>query len=414
MHKVFFNAMQKVSFFALLLAIFSIHLPTRFMDVMLALLFISWALSGDYVAKINRIKSNVGAMSAIGLFLAFSIGMIYSSVPLHESFRGWFKYHGLLFIPIAVSILQKKSERDFAILTYILGALLVVLLCYGKWLGLVPIDFVRDEATLSYPVVFRHSISQNIFVAFAIYLMMFKAKSSEGLTQKLWIIAIILSLGSILFLVDSRSAQIAMALIATFFLYLNWKPAYIKYIASFMVLGALMIYSFSPHMRIMDIETEIKLAKNEQMMTSSGQRMELWTNTWSLIERKPILGGGAGSFVHEYTTFVPKERIVTVLEYNNVHNQYLTVLQEFGFLGLSFLIIFFLYQWEAATRSSLVDIRQSFQGLIITYVATSFFNSMLWGGEAKCYYLMAAVFLSTEVIRKKNKWRISSILLKHN
>ena len=407
MHKVFFNAMQKLSFLALLLAVFSIHLPTKFMDIMLAVLFISWALSGDYVAKINRIKSNVGALSAIGLFLAFSIGMLYSSVPLHESFRGWFKYHGLLFIPIAVSILQKKSERDFAILTYILGALLVVLLCYGKWLGLVPMDFVRDDATAGNYIVFRHSISQNIFVAIAIYLMMIKAKSSEGLIQKLWVIAYLLSLGSILFLVDSRSAQIAMALMTTFFLYLNWKPAYIKYIAGFLVLAAVMIYSFSPQMRIMDIGSEIELAKNEQKVTSSGQRLELWTNTWSLIERKPILGGGAGSFVHEYSTFVPKERIVTVLDYKNVHSQYLTVLQEFGFLGLSFLIIFFLYQWEAASRSSLADIRQSFQGLIITYVATSFFNSMFWGGEAKCYYLMAGVFLSAAVIHKRNKWRIN-------
>jgi len=408
MDKVFFNVMQKAAFFALLLAIFSIHLPTKFMDIMLALLFISWALSGDYVAKINSIKSNIGALSAIGLFLAFSIGMLYSSVPLHESFRGWFKYHGLLFIPIAVSILQRKSERDTAILTYILGALVVVFLSYGKWLGFVPINFVKEAGPDNY-IVFRHSISQNIFVALSIYLMMIKAKSSEGFTQKLWIIASILSLGSILFLVDSRSAQVAMALMTVFFLYLNWKPSYIKYIVGFVVLSIVMVYSLSPQMRIMDIGTEIKLAKNEQKVTSSGQRLELWTNTWSLIERKPILGGGAGSFVHEYATYVPKERIVTVPDFNNVHSQYLTVLQEFGLVGLGFLIIFFLYQWEAATRLNLADVRQSFQGLIITYVTTSFFNSMFWGGEAKCYYLMAGVFLSAIVIHKRNNWRINFI-----
>ena len=239
--------------------------------------------------------------------------------------------------------------------------------------------------------------------------MMIKTKSSEGLTQKLWIIAFILSLGSILFLVDSRSAQIAMTLMAAFFLYVNWKPFYLKYIAGFGVLGVVAIFLFSPQMRIMNIGAEIMLAKNEQKVTSSGQRLELWINTWTLIERKPILGGGAGSFAHEYGTYVPKDRIVTVPDFGNVHSQYLTILQEFGFLGLGFLITFFLYQWEAASRSSLADIRQSFQGLIITYVATSFFNSMLWGGEAKCYYLMAGVFLSTVVIHKKNKWRINFI-----
>jgi hypothetical protein len=122
-----------------------------------------------------------------------------------------------------------------------------------------------------------------------------------------------------------------MALLIVFFLYQNWERTYIKYIAGYTLCLALTAYTFSPHMRFMDVKDEIKLAKTEQKVTSSGQRLELWNNTWTLIKRYPVLGGGAGSFVHDYATYIPKDRIVTVLDYKNVHNQYLRVLQEFGF-----------------------------------------------------------------------------------
>ena len=406
MRTIFFNAVNKFAFLSLLLAIFSIHLPTRFMDVMLVLLFISWALSGDYAFKLNRITSNVGALSALLLFMLFGVSMLYASVPLNESLAGWSKYHGLLFIPIVVSMLQKKSERDLAILVYIVGALVVTLLSYGKWLGLVPMDFVRHDAGPGNFIVFRHSISQSIFIAFAIYLMMMKAKSSAGLTQMLWIAAYGLSLGGILFLVDSRSAQIAMVLMVSFFLYTHWKRTYIKYIVGLALAGIVTAYTFAPHMRFMDIGSEIKAAQTEQKITSSGQRLELWTNTWTLVKRHPILGGGVGSLTREYATFIPKERIVTMPDFGNPHNQYLLALQEGGLIGLVIFITFFFYQWKAATMIRGDYEKVAFKGLVITFVVTSLFNCMFWGGEAKCYYLMAGVLLSAYAA-KKNKWSLT-------
>jgi len=406
MRTIFFNAVNKFAFLSLLLAIFSIHLPTRFMDVMLVLLFISWALSGDYEAKLNRIRSNIGALSALLLFVLLGTSMLYASVPLHESLAGWSKYHGLFFIPIVVSMLQKKSERDLAILTYITGALVVTLLSYGKWLGFIPIDFVRHDASPGNFIVFRHSISQSIFIALATYLMMMKAKSSAGFTRALWIVAYGLCLGDIVFLVDSRSAQIAMTLMTAFFLYTHWKRTYIKFLVGFTFLGLISAYAFSPHMRFMDIENEIKSAKTEHKITSSGQRLELWTNTWTLVKRHPILGGGVGSLTREYATFIPKERIVTVPDFGNPHNQYLLALQEGGLIGLAVLLTFFFYQWSAATMIRETFEKDAFKGLIITFVATSFFNCMFWGGEAKCYYLLAGVLLSAYAA-KKNKWSLT-------
>lgn len=401
MSDAFYSAMQKFAFLSLLAAIFSIHLPTMFMDVALVSLFLFWVLSADYRFKINRMSSNIGVLSAIALFLFFGVSLFYASVPFLQGVSGWFKYHGLLLIPIVVSMLQKKSERDLTILVYIAGALIVTLLSYGKWLGLVPIDFIRHDAGPANFIVFRHSISQSIFIAFAIYLMMIRAKSSKGFVRTLWIAAFTLSLADIIFLVDSRSAQIAMGLMIAFFIYSHWKRTYIKYIAGFALLGMITVYVFSPHMRFMDIKNEIKSAQTDHKITSSGQRLELWTNTWILIKRHPVLGGGVGSFDYEYSNFVPKERIVTVPDRKNPHNQYLLTMQEVGVIGLISFFAFFFYQWKAAEMIPEICEKEALKGLIITFVATSLFNCMFWGGEAKCYYLMAGVFLSAYVVKRK-------------
>jgi O-antigen ligase len=236
--------------------------------------------------------------------------------------------------------------------------------------------------------------------------MMIKAKSSAGFTRALWIVAYGLCLGDIVFLVDSRSAQIAMTLMTAFFLYTHWKRAYIKFLVGLTFLGLISAYAFSPHMRFMDIKNEIKSAQTDHKITSSGQRLELWTNTWMLIKRHPILGGGVGSLTREYATFIPKERIVTVPDFGNPHNQYLLALQEGGLIGLAVLLTFFFYQWKAATMIRETFEKEAFKGLIITFVATSFFNCMFWGGEAKCYYLLAGVLLSAYAA-KKNKWSLT-------
>lgn len=393
---------HNLSIFFVLVSIFCIQLPTRYMDISLAILFLFWAISGNYTYKFHRIISNPGAIVSLLLFLVIGLCTLFSPELTHESFRAWFRYHGLLFIPIIISLMDQNKYRDYAINTFLVCSSIVLLISYLKWFGIVPIDFIRRDG--NGPVAFRHSISQSIFIAYAIYLIFHKCKNSQNRTQIAWLTLMLIFLANIFLVVDSRSGQISFIAMSGLFLYRYWKASYLKYLLA--LLFSLIVVSqfdvFKTKLRLFNIQNEIHLAQKENQVNSAGYRLEIWTNTLSLIKRHPLLGGGAGSLEREYKAFVPADHIVTATKFANPHSAYILILQESGLIGLA--ALFFLYYWHWAVASRLNKqfvYGSALKGLIVCFAFASLFNCMLWGGEAKFYYLLAGVFLSAYMPQHK-------------
>jgi len=394
---------HNLSIFFVLVSIFCIQLPTRYMDISLAILFLFWAISGNYTYKFHRIISNPGAIVSLLLFLVIGLSTLFSPELTHESFRAWFRYHGLLFIPIIISLIDENKYRDYAINTFLICSSIVLLISYLKWFGIVPMDFIRTDG--NGPVVFRHSISQSIFIAYAIYLIFHKCKNSQNRIQIAWIILMLVFLVNIFAVVDSRSAQISFIAMSGLFLYRYWKVSYLKYLLalffSLIMISQFDVFKTKP--RLFNIQNEIHLARTENQVNSAGYRLELWTNTLLLIKRHPLLGGGAGSLEREYKAFVPADHIVIAPEFANPHSAYILVLQESGLIGL--VALFFLYYWHWAVASRLNKqfvYESALKGLIVCFAISSLFNCMLWGGEAKFYYLLAGIFLSAYKPQQQN------------
>jgi O-antigen ligase len=386
---------HNLSVFFVLVSVFCIQLPTRYMDISLAILFLFWAISGNYTYKLNKILSNPGAIVSLLLFLVIGLCTLFSPELTHESFRAWFRYHGLLFIPIIISLINENKYRDYAINTFLLASCIVILISYLKWFGIVPIDFIRLDG--NGPVAFRHSISQSIFIAYAIYLTFHKYKNSQNRIQIAWLILILIFLANIFVVVDSRSGQISFIAMFGLFLYRYWKASYLKYLLA-LLLSAIVIFQFDvfrPKLRLFNIQNEIHLAQAEQQINSAGYRLELWSNTLLLVERHLLLGGGAGSLEREYKAFVPTDHIAIATKFANPHSSYILMLQESGLIGLAALIFLYYWHWAIASRLNKQFVYGSaLKGLIVCFAISSLFNCMLWGGEAKFYYLLAGIFLS--------------------
>ena len=300
--------------------------------------------------------------------------------------------------------MDENKYRDYAINTFLLCSSLVLLISYLKWFGIVPIDFIRKDG--NGPVAFRHSISQSIFIAYAIYLVFHKCKNSQNRTQIAWFILMLIFLANIFHLVDSRSGQISFIAMFGLFLYRYWKACYLKYLlALFFSLIVLSQFNvFKTKFRLFNIQNEIHLAQTEHEVNSAGYRLEHWTNTLLLIKRHPLLGGGAGSLEREYKTFVPAENIVIATKFGNPHSTYILILQESGLIGLAALIFLYYWHWAIASRLNKQFVYgNALKGLIICFAISSLFNCMLWGGEAKFYYLLAGIFLSTYKPQQQKK-----------
>ena len=402
MNFIYSKFTSNLAIFFVLVAVFCIQLPTRYMDISLSMLFLFWAISGNYTYKFHRVISNSGAIVSLILFLVIGLCTLFSPELTHESYRAWFRYHGLLFIPIIISLIDENKYRDYAINTFLISSSIVLLISYSKWAGILPIDFIRTDG--NGPVAFRNSISQSIFIAYAIHLMATKLNQASKYSKFFWILAIVFSMFNIFFVVDSRSGQLAMFFSLALLFYFNWKALNFKYVLTGgLLLITLFIFQFNSisNLKIFNIKNEILLAQNQNQVTSSGQRLELWSNTLALVKKHPFFGGGAGSLEYEYRKYTPEDRIVQAKKFANPHSHFMLTLQETGIVGLGLFFIFWFTHWKIASKLRYQTYEIALKGLVIIFIVTSLFNCMYWGGEGKFYYLFAGLLLSA--YSKKHK-----------
>jgi O-antigen ligase len=183
------------------------------------------------------------------------------------------------------------------------------------------------------------------------------------------------------------------------FSYQQRKNIYIKkYLTIFLGLFLGIIFFAGSHLKLLHIADEINKSKTQAINSSSGQRLEYWGNTLSLIQKHPILGAGTGSQKTEYD-LLPDEKKIFNKNGSNPHNQYLLNMQEMGLVGLSLLIGLFFVHWTIASHLTSIKYSAALQGLIVLVAVSSLFNCMLWGGEGKFYYLLSGVILSAYVAK---------------
>lgn len=395
--------MHHLLIFLVIFACFSIALPTAFMSIAMGLFVLVWLVSGDYSAKIKLISNNPAALIAAALFCLYGLGMLYSSAAWDMRLAWWLKYHKLLYIPLIISVLTNEKYREYAIQAFLAGMLLVLIISYLKWLGIVP----HKDIGQGY-FVFKGRIAHNILMAFAVYLMLKLAVQTAKPYCWLWAIGSMLGFLNIFFLVNGRSGQIILLVLCVWFCWEIWRTKSIKYLFGGAV-ALLLILSALPNagdFRLTQITQEIANHKPNEAQTSSGTRLEFYNNSLTLIKLNPLFGAGTGSFEFEYKQLAETQQTLATYV-PNPHNEFLLTWQELGLLGLFLLIVLFASQWKASHRifkgqnHSMVD-GYALRGLILTMTIGSLFNSLLLdAGEGKFYCVMAGVLLSAYQPAKK-------------
>lgn len=398
---------EKFLFFLTVFASFSIALSTAFMSLSMGFFVIIWAISLNYAKKFQLIRNNPAALISLALFCLYGIGMIYSSASWEIRLSWWLNYHKLLYIPMIVGILTIERYRRFALHAYLAGMLMVLLISYLKWMGIVP----HTDIGQGY-FVFKGRIAHNIFMAFTMYLMLRLSVQSSNLIRLTWILLSILAIFNIFFLVNGRTGQIITPILLGWFFWETWGFKSIKWIITAVITMLVTFFTLSNFtnisgIRLAEIRQEILNHKPNEAPTSSGIRLEFYKNALELIKQKPVFGGGTGSFEAEYRLLAETKKTISTYV-PNPHNEFLLTWQELGTVGLVMLLAFFAIQWRISYR---IDSEEeegnkiygyALRGLIITILIGSLFNSLLLdAGEGKFYCVLAGVFLSAYQSKKQ-------------
>jgi len=378
----------------LVAAAFSLVLPTAWISLFLILFLLFWVLSGDFHLKSRRVAANPAALTALALFAFYGVGTLYSSATWEESLEVLGKYHKLLFIPVIVSLLDDKVWRRRAGDAFFWGMMLVLAISYLKWLGWYP----HQDIGQGY-FVFKGRIAHNIFMAFALFLVLERAYLDHP-RRWLWVTVAVLVVANVLFLVNGRTGQVLLPLVFMLFASKRWgwRPALGATAAAVALFAAAL--AFPPvsaalrDSRMLQINQEIEshhFDGSEQ--TSSGQRLEFYRNTLALIGEHPLFGWGTGSFEAAYRNYAERHGYA-LSQVSNPHNEYLLTMQQLGLAGLLMLLFMGWTHWRAARQMDPVD-AERLHALILVIGVGALFNSLLFdAGEGKFYCLLAGVYLS--------------------
>lgn len=394
----YFSVTQTAAIYLIIIACFSVNLPTALMSIASGLFFIFFLISGDYKLKFERIYKNPGAVISIVFLLAYGIGLTYSSGSHQESFDNFLKYDKLLFIPILVGLITTEKHRKYCINAFLICSLIVLIISYLKWLGFYPHTDIGQGFS-----VYKGRIAGSIIMSFSAYLMLLRAKNNIGNHRLFWILASLLAIGNVLFLVNGRTGQVTLAVLLIWFSYEHLGLKVLKYWLAILVLGMTFHY-FNPNYpnsRLTGISAELASeSKNTGAQTAAGLRLEFYLNTLTLIKKHPLFGGGTGSLENEYFSLVENTSVISKRT-PNPHNQYLLTTQELGLVGLVILLAFWLIHWWQSYKLANAEQGAALRGLIITISVGSLFNSLLLdSSEGKFYCLIAGVFLSAFNLNK--------------
>lgn len=298
------------------------------------------------------------------IFLLNVIGYFYTTDTHRASYlleRQLIIFLFPIFLPIATNINYKKNSFIFIFFTISCIAAVLYLL-YPNFI------FLRNShwslKVLSLPRFYNHSFTQPLGIH-ATYLSLYTAMCIIFLIDSiprvsfikklpLFFALIILMVG--LYFMASRNTMLALLFVGLFVYPLFRLRNKIGYFLIVIVLIGCLFFTVNQNHYIfnrfsIDLVDDLK-ADNHYTIENPEPRILRWKCALDLIEKKPIVGFGAGDEIPLLLKLY-KERGMTVSyrEEFNTHNQYLAILIKNGIIGLIVFLSMMLYFFRLAIRS---------------------------------------------------------------
>jgi O-antigen ligase len=374
-------------------AVATLLLPTTLIHIALFLVVLLGGLGGNFRAKFQRISANSVALGALGLFVLFGFGVIYTSADFAAGLDVLGKYHKLLYIPIIIAVLREDRWRYRAYLVLLVTILVNMALSYGILAGLLPPGPSGQEYTL-----FKGRIAWPYFMAFATFLMAHHFVL-EPRRRWFWGLLIVMALYNLLYMNSGRTGQIIILFLLMLFSFQQgrWRGLLLGAVAG--ILLTVLAITTSPLIQQRLTQEAIGLQKENATESSTGLRVDFYKNTLKLIAEHPVWGTGTGSFAPRYLTLAQNIKTAAT---DNPHNEYLMITTQLGLIGLAAFLLMGYRQWISA-RLLPTPYREAAQGLVIAMAIGCLFNSFLLDHSEGYFYVVVTGVLFSGLNNSPNK-----------
>jgi len=320
----------------------------KFADVLAAAVVaaIPWSTSGIYILvvawliallptirpdDVRAVMRHPAAWLPVALVALSAIGMLWAHVPWSERFVGFGAFFKLLTIPLLLIQFRESERVHWVLLSFLGSCILLLLASYGG----VAIGY----SFRSFGVPVRDYIAQSgefiLCVAGLFYVAMTYWAQRRTALMLAILAVIVLFLANVFYVTSSRTSLVTVPLLFVLFALTQCRWTQMFALLASVVVVAAIVWASSTYVqeRILGIFTEVETHGINNKPTSSGERVEFWRQSLTIMEQAPVIGHGTGSVKAKFAEVVAAEntgRQPTV----NAHNQTFMVAIQLGFAGV--------------------------------------------------------------------------------
>ncbi len=342
---------QKIYLWSLMLLAASLALAPFFVTLSQIFLFANWLLEGNFKEKFKRIWSNKAAVALLSIYLLHLLGLFYT-VNFVDAAKDLRIKLPLLLIILVSSSISCFSKKDIdKIVISLLGSLfLASLISIGILMGLTGLEvnyttYSGSRIQALSPMIshIRYSLLMCVGVFMSAYYYITSVSKNKWLYGFLciWLIAFLALLGVRSGILSFFSVLI---LISGYYLIQPKRIWLGLTLLALLISLPFVFYHLVPAFKLGIDEVKWEINYYNQGGNPSGhsipQRFVYWKVAHSLIAEQPILGVGTGDFKDAYINYYSKNpKLLEKKAQLRAHNQYLTMVVTFGFIGLSIFLL---------------------------------------------------------------------------
>lgn len=306
--------------------------PLANLGALMLLAGFAWLPSaGD---RLRRVLREPLPRAALLLLAVLALATTWSSVPWSDRVRYVVDWRTLLVMILCLAVFDSHAWKQRFVLVAVPVALLGAAAAWTTWLLDYRVFPIHPAGTF-----LRNGVTQGLAFAVCALLAAVVALTERALERRLrlaLLAAAALLVASLLFVTASRSAQVGLFIMAlvTSFALLRGRARIIAVVL--LPVGFVLAVLIAPMAKERfalgwdELQSEGRLDR----VTSMGVRATAWRITARMIEERPLLGFGTGSFATEYAARARRTqdgwRAGAV---EDPHSQYLSLQVQAGVLG---------------------------------------------------------------------------------
>jgi len=383
------------TYYVLLLSLaFLLPLTVFGANLVIVLICVLWAISGEYKIKFNQIINNKFLLASILFFGLHVIGLAWTqdlSWGLHILHKMWY-FIGLL--PILYTIVR-KNDIDKYISAFLLAISITEVLSYLVWFEIIG---PFKNASVENPTPFMSHISYNPILAFAIYLVLHQLFFNKKITNFVFAIYsfFAISMTINMFITGGRAGQVTFFVMLSILIFQILDKQRVKSLVVIFIV--IPIVFFSAYQTSYLFQKRVNLAVtqvinySEVKSSSLGLRINFAINSFQVIKKNALFGVGTGDFPQEYKK-INQINSPSAPNTTNPHNMYTLILVQLGIVGLVSMLSIFYYQIKYSSNSPIKLVRDAGVTLPLLFLVMMLSDSYLLGHYTSLMFIFFSSFL---------------------